>query len=106
MKGTKSGGLKETPQNDEGIKTSEWLNALNEAFAESEEGFTTDELSQRLGCSVRTARNIVRRLKMMGKIVVGRSYRLCIDNVSKPFPVYRLVESPKKVKKAKKARKV
>lgn len=73
------------------------LNAILEALRQTmappeggDAGFTTEEIREQTGVSIKTINKTLRRLHAEGRLVVGKQKRLSFNGRMMPFTVYRV----------------
>jgi len=80
----------------EPIKVDEWLAALEALESRSVEGFSTEELAEATGVSVKTTLSRMKALVRAGRLRYAGGRRCVgIDGRSKTTPVYQLVQEGK-----------
>lgn len=74
------------------ISREDWLAELLAAQSAEVDGFTMDELADRLGRSKRTCEDLMRRWARAGRVeLAGRRKGLALNGVTCWTPVYRVV---------------
>lgn len=74
----------------EPIRVDEWLAELARLGARNDEGLTTNEIAEALGCHDRQARRYIRKAMAQGWVRRGQRTVEGIDGRQMPVPVYRI----------------
>jgi predicted DNA-binding protein (UPF0251 family) len=77
------------------INLTEWLDELARLSNRSDEGLTSGEWAEQMGCSKGSALVKLQKAQVAGWLVTGRRLTTALDGRPSTAPVYRIVK-PKK----------